>query len=181
MPATIDVWVIAIHDPDDLWEVDIFSSASPSSNHPVATAIIGNGYVLTGGGAIANWSGNGSLLTASYPEGTTGWTAKSKDHVNPESTSVTAYVIGMKARNGVSGPSNEIFSTTSAAATHPIAEASVGQGFRLVGGGAQVNWQGNGNLLIASYPDGSKWLAASKDHFNPESCTITSYAIGIKP
>jgi hypothetical protein len=181
-PATIDVWAIAIHDPNDLWEIDIFSSASPSSNHPVATAIIGNGYVLTGGGAIANWSGNGSLLTASYPEGTTGWTAKSKDHVNPESTSITAFAIGMRARNGVSGPSNEIFSATSNSAIHPLAEVSVGQGFRLVGGGAHVNWRGNGNLLTASYPSGpSKWQSASKDHFNPESCTITTYAIGIKP
>lgn len=180
-PATIDAWAIAIYDPTDLWEVDIFSTTSDSASHPLATANISNSFVLTGGGAAANWSGNGSLLTASYPEGTVGWTAKSKDHVVSESVSITAYAIGIRARNGASGPSVKIFTNTSSPAQHPSTEVSTNSGYSLVGGGAQVNWRGNGNLLTASFPEGNQWKVASKDHSVAESCTITAYAIGIRP
>lgn len=180
-PANIDVWAIALHDPNNEWEVDIFSSTSTPSLIPSATAAVGSGYVLTGGGAEAHWSTEGSLLTASCPQGSVNWTAKSKAHINAESASITSYAIGIRARNGVSGPSMKIFAKDSASAQHPSTEASTDSGYSLVGGGAQVNWKGQGNLLTASFPDGNKWKVASKDHEDPESCTITAYAIGIKP
>ncbi|HEY1248149.1 MAG TPA: hypothetical protein VGE97_04110 [Nitrososphaera sp.] len=46
----------------------------------------------------------------------------------------------------------------------------------LIGGGAKVNWKGEGNLLTASYPgpSGQYWMVASKDHIEHEECTITA-------
>lgn len=179
-PATIDIWVIAVYDPTDLWEVDIVSASSDLSNHPSATATLSDGFVLTGGGAATHWNTNGALLTASYPEGTASWTAKSKDHVNPEYTSITSYVIGIRARNGASGLVTRIFTNTSPSVSHPSADVAIESGYDLVGGGAQVNWRGNGNLLTGSFPDGRTWKVESKDHVHNDPCSITAYAIGIK-
>jgi hypothetical protein len=180
-PANIDVFAIALHDPTDEWEVDIFSSTSSPNLIPSASVAVGSKYVLTGGGAEVHWSTEGSLLTASHPEGSATWVAKSKAHINAVDTSITAYAIGIRARNGVSGPSMKVFVKESASAQHPSTEVSVDAGYSLVGGGARVNWTGQGNLLTASFPNGSKWQVASKDHEAPESCTITAFAIGIKP
>jgi hypothetical protein len=180
-PSNIDVWVIALHDPSNEWEVDISSATSAPSPIPSSTATVGNGFVLTGGGAEAHWSTQGSLLTASCPQGSTAWIAKSKAHQFAEDASITAYAIGVRARNGVSGPQMAIFTKDSASAGHPSTEASVDPGYLLVGGGAQANWITQGSLLTASFPNGNEWKVASKDHNFAESCTITAYAIGIKP
>ncbi|HEY1248150.1 MAG TPA: hypothetical protein VGE97_04115 [Nitrososphaera sp.] len=65
--AYIDVWAIAIYDPNNQLDVKIFPEDSATSHWPSATATVGKGYVLTGGGAQAKWKVQGSLLTASYP------------------------------------------------------------------------------------------------------------------
>ena len=190
-PANIDVWAIAIHDPKNECQVDIFSKESAADKHPSATATVGEGYALTGGGAQANWKGEGSLLTASYPEGSRHWVAASKDHAKVEIATITAYAIGIRAADNASSPLKKIFemkmfetrtfTNTGASAKHPSAEIFTGPDYVLVGGGAQVNWQGEGNLLTASYPDRNTWKVASKDHKPPgESCTITAYAIGAR-
>jgi hypothetical protein len=44
-----------------------------------------------------------------------------------------------------------------------------------------VNWKGPGNLLTASYPEGSTWVAAAKAHFGDDFSTITVYALGVEP
>ncbi|MEG4808487.1 hypothetical protein QUA82_11830 [Microcoleus sp. F8-D3] len=180
-PANIDVWVIALHDPRDEWEVDIVTANGAPSDFPSATATVGSKYVLTGGGAEVNWGGPGNLLTASCPQGSGNWIAKGKAHGAPDPASITAYAIGIRARNGVSGPSVKISAGDSASAQHPSTGVSVASGYNLVGGGAQANWKGPGSLLTASFPDGNQWKVASKDHQYVESCTITAYAIGIKP
>jgi hypothetical protein len=180
-PANIDVWAIALYDPSNEWEVDIFTANGSPSDLPSATATVGSQYVLTGGGAEVNWGGAGNLLTASCPQGTGNWIAKGKAHTISDPASITAYAIGIKARNGVTGPSMTISTKDSASAQHPSTEVSVAPGYSLVGGGAQANWRRQGSLLTASFPNGDKWKVASKDHIDAESCTITAYAIGIKP
>ena len=70
---------------------------------------------------------------------------------------------------------------TSGAAHHPSGSVNVEAGLQLVGGGAIVNWNGQGQLLTASYPEGSTWQAAAKDHFEDDPSTITVYAMGAQP
>jgi hypothetical protein len=110
-PADIDVWAIAIYDPKNECEVKILPQESAKAQHPFATAPVPEGYVLTGGGAQANWKTNGSLLSASYPNGSTGWVAKSKDHGsgNEEEATVTAYAIGIRAADSASRSVKDIF------------------------------------------------------------------------
>jgi hypothetical protein len=200
-PADIDVWAIAIHDPKNECEVKIFPKESAKAQHPSATATVPQGYVLTGGGAQANWNSKGSLLTASYPNDSTGWVAKSKDHGsgNEEAATVTAYAIGIKAADSASRSVKEIFekknfetklftATSAKEENHPTAVISVDLDYVLVGGGAYVNWDregGNrkGNLLTASYPASLyTWNVASKDHLsgNEDPSKITAYAIGAR-
>src|SRR3979490_1336134 len=88
-PASIEADVIALYDPNDLWEVTIQSTIVGPAEHPAGTASLPPGYTLTGGGACANWSTAGSFLTALYPQDSATWFAESKDHVAPESVTLT--------------------------------------------------------------------------------------------
>jgi murine toxin len=192
--ANIDVWAIAIHDPQNNYQVEVFPNESASTNHPCAVATVPEGYVLTGGGACANWKTQGSLLTASYPDGATRWVAASKDHADKvEQASVTAYAIGIKAADTASRLVKQLFEThrfetrvfaaTGGNANHPTAELAVDPGFVVVGGGAKANWTRQGSMLTACYPGSpGTWKAASKDHLvrYAEQCTITAYAIGAR-
>ena len=69
--------------------------------------------------------------------------------------------------------------TSSARVPHPTARACVSEGYKLVGGGGQVNYGGSGSLLTESYPEGRCWIASSKDHLRPDPSTVTAYAIGL--
>ena len=123
--AAIDIWAIAIFDPRDDWEVKIFSNISSSAGHPSTTAVVAEGYVLTGGGAESHWKTAGALSTESYPnpQKSGNWVASSKDHYGAsESTTITAYAIGIKSAGNIVGPTAKIFSKTSGAASHPSTE-----------------------------------------------------------
>jgi hypothetical protein len=65
----------------------------------------------------------------------------------------------------------------------PTATVQVAPGYVLVGGGAEIDGQGNpGALLTASYPDPylSVWTAKSKDHMHAWSHRIRAYAVGMR-
>lgn len=77
-----------------------------------------------------------------------------------------------------------LFTATGAQAQHARVEVDVPQGYKIIGGGARVNWHVYGNLLTASYPENQqKWVAASKDHSvdipAPEAVTITAWAVAL--
>lgn len=69
----------------------------------------------------------------------------------------------------------------SASSQHPEASVTVPPGYKVIGGGAQVIWEGFGNLLTASYPtnNGMTWTVRSKDHDIQSAATITPYAIAL--
>lgn len=69
-------------------------ATSDVAPHPHAAARLRPGYALTGGGARANGSGAGSLLTASFPCGPASWEARAKDHVVSAPASLTVFAIG---------------------------------------------------------------------------------------
>jgi Putative binding domain, N-terminal/Viral BACON domain len=181
-PATLDVFVIAVYDPKDEWIVYMQSSTSAPSGVPNITATLPQGYALTGGGAVVNYSGWGQLLTASYPEGIRSWTAKAKQHGPADAAPVTSIAIGIAPRNGFSMPVPVIFQQRSTVASHPGTSISVDSGYTMTGGGAFADWHTNGSLLVSSFPsDASTWTVSSKDHLPPgEATSIVAYAIGIK-
>ena len=75
----------------------------------------------------------------------------------------------------------KVFEATSASpAESPTVTVSVPSGYKVIGGGAKVNWQGYGNLLTASYPSSAtSWTAAGKSAVESSPATITAYAVAI--
>jgi hypothetical protein len=73
---------------------------------------------------------------------------------------------------------------TSGVAAHPALTVLLPSDFRVVGGGAQDNWSGEGNMLTASRPvfqgglEG--WFGAGKDHIDSSPASITVWVIGLK-
>jgi hypothetical protein len=137
-------------------------------------------YKILSGGAKVNYTGYGSLLTESWPDGTNTWQVNHKNHFEVDAATSQAFVMAVfdpfdlldvrifRAKS--SGPSEHL----------PRMEVAVGSGYQLVGGGAKVYWSGSGNLLTASYPDGGKWIATSKDHGASSGAHIEAFAIGLK-
>ncbi|MBV8370353.1 MAG: hypothetical protein JO036_15710 [Candidatus Eremiobacteraeota bacterium] len=179
-PATIIGFAIAIHDPNDEWDVTIQSESGGPDPHPSATATLPDGYHLTGGGASVNWTGAGNLLTASFPSGDLTWEARSKDHDVPDPAVITAYAIGIRHRGGHVNLKRTVQPVTGDNDQHPTATACLSSEWTLSGGGALDNWNGDGNLLTASFPQGKCWSVAGKDHIHPSPATVTAFAIGIR-
>jgi hypothetical protein len=180
-PATITAFAFAVQDPNNEWDVAIDQNTSDKRPHPQAIARLRSGYVMTGGGAFADYgSGAGSLLTASYPDSDSSWQARSKDHDISDPAQLTAYVIGIKHNQIAHRAQHSITSFAGSQAQHPTAQVQVAAGFTLCGGGALDNYSGNGNLLTAIFPQGPFWMAAGKDHEHADPSTITAYAIGIQ-
>lgn len=152
--------------------------------HPEAeTGVPSDEFVLIGGGFRVDWHGYGNLGTASFPSTEFSWKARSKDHNVSDPSNLRVFAIGIR-RNLPVGPVNVVITrATSSQASHPAAIATVESGFALVGGGAEVHWNGNGNLLWKLEPSTSldqSFSTASKDHTYPDPSTITAYALGIR-
>jgi hypothetical protein len=178
----MDVWTIGIYDPEDEWDVRIVNDTSTPSKRPSATAILGDGYVLTGGGAWVHWNGPGNVLTASYPESKR-WIAASKAPDDNEECRISAYAIGLRHREGTVRLRTKSFKREGVLHNRPIAEVAVEAPYTLVGGGAGVTKYTKGNYLTASYPDfkNGKWIANSKDHLaGNDNTTIVAYSIGLQ-
>jgi vibriolysin len=137
---------------------------------------------LTGGGAFVDWQGAGNLLTASFPNSSSSWEARSKDHDVSDPSRITAYAIGLRPRSASVHLHTIIVNSTGPVQPHPTAQVCLPAAtppWIVSGGGALDNWNGAGNLLTASYPQENCWLAAGKDHKDPSPASITAYAIGI--
>ncbi len=186
--GTIEIYKSSVHTAGSSWSQD--------PNDLTVTSNVPAGFLCIGGTATMIINGNdaGSLLTESGPlTGSaefTGWKVRAKAHhsENEHNWYLQSQAIGirLKDNNGNYIPANvlkqyvKIFSSTSSSAPHPYKRTDVTSDYHLISGGAKVNWSGYGNLLTASYPSGTGWIARGKDHMYPSPATITSYAIGIK-
>lgn len=69
---------------------------------------------------------------------------------------------------------------TGKVASHPSVEVEVSAGYKIIGGGALVNYNGMGSMLTSSFPlTPQKWVAAAKDHRQPDPSSISAWAIAI--
>lgn len=181
--TTITAWAIGLYDPQDLWEVKVESASVPYPSYArqTVTATLPPGYTMTGGGAATVPEEPGILLTASYPSSARSWTANAQDHSVAASGQLTAYVIGIRPRQGVP-PEGRIFSQTGGTQPHPSAAVEIPSDYLLTGGGAQTSCPAAGNLLTASYPYSlTIWRGEAKDHIVSCPSSIVVYAIGLKP
>jgi len=174
---------------DDLIQhIYVGRNNSETAQHPEASQGVPGGYLLVSGGFNVNWRDfnpyGGNLATASFPENELSWKARSKDHTYVSRAVLTVYAIGLKENLPVGTVQRTIQESRSGHAQHPNATANCPAGYALVGGGAEVQWTGAGNLLWRLKPTievaNQDFTASSKDHTFPSPATITAYALGIK-
>jgi len=167
-------------------EVKIAATDSAVANHPTATVSLPAPYKVVGGGARANWSRDGSLLTQSQPGGAVpnSWMVSSKDHFAAEPVSITAFAIGL------ADPADEweviVRESRSPVAAKPVATASLPPGYAMTGGGCLDDWRTSpsvaGNLLTGSFPSSaSSWECRGQEHGAASPASIVAYVIGIRP
>lgn len=63
---------------------------------PQGNCAVGQGEVLIGGGARANWQDEGLLLTSSYPNSYASWSSMAKEHEVHDSGTISTWCIGLK-------------------------------------------------------------------------------------
>jgi hypothetical protein len=177
--TVLTAYAIAVKNPS-LYDVKIFASQSVQNEHPSASVSVAGGYVMTGGGAKADPMIPGQLLVASYPSDQSTWAARSTDHIDPSSGTVTAYAIGIKPlKPNTPAPQIKLFTATSGATpvAHPRATVNLDAGFVATCGGAATGDESN--LLVEDAPVGTlAWTAWSKDHVYSAPTTITVYLLG---
>lgn len=167
-------------------ELRIGTVTSPVTNHPSATGTLPAPFKLVGGGARANWSTYGSLLTATQPgaPGSNAWTAGSKDHFAAEPVSITAFAIGL------ADPADDweviVREARSAIGPKPTATVTLPAGYVMTGGGCLDDWRATpnapGNLLTASFPSSTNsWECRGQEHAAASPASIVAYVIGIRP
>lgn len=167
-------------------ELRIGTVTSPVTNHPSATGTLPAPFKLVGGGARANWSTYGSLLTATQPgaPGSNAWTAGSKDHFAAEPVSITAFAIGL------ADPADDweviVREARAAIGPKPTATATLPTGYVMTGGGCLDDWRATpnapGNLLTASFPSSTNsWECRGQEHAGASPASIVAYVIGIRP
>jgi vibriolysin len=150
-----------------------------SLSQPKAAVGLTDDYVLTGGGAIVNYTGAGNMLNASFPSPNPNgdgdwyiWNAHSKDHDISDPASITVYAIGIRLRGApVNSPGVRSFiiaQTTPPTDKPQIKTDTMGTtpgDACLSGGGAWDEWSGAGNMLTASGPTrDNDWFARGSDH-----------------
>ncbi len=176
-------------------EVRVVAADSEVANHPTARVTLPAPYKIVGGGARANWSSNGSLLTQSRPGGTgiNTWTVGSKDHFAAEPVSITAFAIGLAD----SADEWEVIvrESRSPVSAQPVATASLPPGYAMTGGGCLDDWRPSlrlgerlpfpgpaGNLLTGSFPSSANsWECRGQEHGAASPASIVAYVIGIRP
>jgi hypothetical protein len=167
-----------------LSNIHVATQDSGVGNHPEAAATIPGGHVLVSGGFNVEWSGAGNLGTASFPENTLSWKARSKDHNIADPSNIRAFAISIKQSLPVGTVKVDINENQSGQASHPMSVANVDPGFALTGTGARVNWSGAGNLLWMIRPTTStanqEVTVGSKDHNVVSPATINAYSLAIK-
>ncbi len=185
--STVTAYGIYLDDPYDLWEVkQVLATTAQASSRPTAVAVLPDGFELTGGGGRLTWAGPGILLTACgpVPEGGNhrSWTVRGKDHLEADAGHATAWVFGIRPRNGVALKPPTIvdrFDQRNHAATSYDARSA---GDVIVGGGAEVTWEGpEGGLLTAVGFSGDwrqqVWQAQAKDHLKYAELKLTMWVI----
>ena len=100
-PASITVWAIGLkqsflEELGLLRDLTLSSGTTAAVAHHPRLAIVVPDFHLTGGGARVNWTGVGSLLTASFPVDRQTWVAEGKDHIQSDPATITAYAVGFK-------------------------------------------------------------------------------------
>jgi hypothetical protein len=165
--------------------IHISHSTSGTAEEPNASASVGSGYTLIGGGAyVNNTYGSGNLLTACYPSGNS-WYAASKDHGVVSANEITAYAIGIIPtipNFGTLEIGNES-SNQNISSGKGTTSVSIDNGWLLSCPGGQATWTPGtaGRMLVGIVPTSALGVTVtSKDHGSYSSGSTYAYGIKIR-
>lgn len=99
--------------------------------------------------------------------------------MNPNTLFVLTCNIDGKEPSDCPKIETKIFENTSIYSSRPSIKVTVPDGYKIIGGGAKVNYSGAGCFITESYPNGNSWIAKAKDHLVSNSASISAYAIAI--
>jgi hypothetical protein len=101
--GTVTAWAIGIKRNLPVGQIDRYVTPAVNSQqapHPIASAPIQPGYVMTGGGGWVHYNGAGNMLWKLEPSidnsGFQSFTAAAKDHNVPDPSVISAYAIGIR-------------------------------------------------------------------------------------
>jgi hypothetical protein len=167
----------------------LVTQTSVQAQHPNAVAALPPGYLLIGGGARANWSGAGLLLTESYPNAFQ-WVASAKDHRIASSGTVDAFAIGITSGSipgfgSLSATYNSVTTFISTGYGSASVLVPTGQVLSSVGGRAQYSSAGRMLVQMIPYSDPPAFsrpgaYVTSKDHFSVDGGYTTAYVVSIQ-
>ncbi len=168
--------------------VTINSATSGASHAPSVSVAIPAFNVLLSGGAASNASGEGQLLTGSFPATDTSWTASAKDHQRSDVATVSAFAMSIPICLNNQW-TNCLFTTINSASTsvptgYGLATVNTPAGFAPVGVGGRARWSTSGRLLTDIFPTnsvgGKGATAFSKDHNVAEGNTTDVWALSVQ-
>lgn len=164
-----------------------YTSTTSSSGSNPSTSCTPSGKLLIGGGARANWTGVGQLLTQSYPLNGS-WIAASKDHLQADPATVTAYCVGIDSN--ISGFDTLIATYQSFGTASSGGSSTVSKTFSSTVGvvscyAGSAFWDGHvgGRMLYRMSPADNNirgWVTSSKDHIQASSGTTFADIITIR-
>jgi hypothetical protein len=132
------------------------------------------------------------MLTACGPEptdthdGTSDfrrWVVRGKDHKDADNGGATAWVIGIRARNGAELSKSKVITRYAPQSNHAGVDYNARSSTNVVvGGGAAVTWEGpEGGMLTSTgfmgNPQDQVWQARAKDHLKYCDLTLTMWVI----
>jgi hypothetical protein len=159
------------------------TNATSSGSVASPNMTVAPGSLFLSGGARANTSGVGQLLTRTYSSAAGTWRASSKDHLVSSVGSVTAYATRLLT-SGIIEPFGQLEvqqqngSTSSSGTGVRTSTASVSSGWALIGYGGQSEYtSGSGRMLFRTGINGTNprsVSAQSKDQGGSSTGTVRS-------
>ncbi len=163
-----------------------FSKTVKAEGGTVATDLnVPPGYKILSGGAQSTWEGYGRLLVRSYPQNTTTWSAASKDHIEGDAGMLTVSAVAIyDPGDHWNVEIKPRFYEKSATGWVRVPTNYTPRGKHLTGGGAKIDFTGDGALLTSLVPtdEGTGYyLATSKANSSRDSHRLTTYAVWLSP
>ncbi|WP_368895085.1 hypothetical protein [Priestia megaterium] len=187
--------LICLYDPDDNWDVKIFSTKSSLGTSPSVSVQVPADYIMTSGGyeTNADWL---HLIQGSYPKTKNTWEVISKNNPSIQSElTITAYAVGIKYNKKGIIPQIETLSGNVMLGIGGEPYPRMKDDYKLIGGGITMSSDEFAVYIHGQSPSYKKedkekkspdgWnigygVIDRKDEDFPWPVKATAYAIGMK-
>ena len=189
-----EITVVAVHDPDDEWDVRLFGRRSQGKAKVQDLQVnVEAGYLVTGGGGRIDHFGWAALTQCGFdlepgaPHDATpgpGFRVASRSCLKDTHHVLTAIAIGLRPRNGTRLVPRHRSETGKMCAHPDVSLARHDRHEQFLGGGVRMHPDVD-NFLLGSCPvvDGESgaigWRAAAKDHKNSAHARMTVTLVGV--